>query len=197
MRGSTNGRRLDHADGGRAPQTGNHLTPLEEERIQRHSKSLEKKDREVSQPSHGTCNRRTDSPAGVRVDLRLALGPLGGHLVSHQDGPSADVAVKAAIDDVKRQLERRLANQRGESSFGVPSRGLPSELRPHPVNGPDDLEEDEFEQYLDLEDEEVAIPGTSRHSRLRHGLQNEPATTAANCAAVVLVAQICDETISG
>ena len=129
------------------------LTRLEEERIQRHTKSLEKRIEKFPDPRLELAIEDQAPPRGVRVDLRLALGPLGGHLISHQEGQAADVAVKAAINDVKRQLERRLSNQRGESSYGVPSRRFPSELRPNPIGSTGELDENEFdEDYLDLED---------------------------------------------
>jgi hypothetical protein len=38
--------------------------------------------------------------------------------------------VRLAMADVERQLERQHAVQSGEPSFGVPSRRLPTELRP-------------------------------------------------------------------
>jgi hypothetical protein len=66
----------------------------------------------------------------VAVDLRLELGPLGSHLISHQAAETADRAVRLAVEDVERQLERQLAVQRGEPSFGVPSRREPTSLRP-------------------------------------------------------------------
>src|SRR5680860_1279724 len=82
------------------------LTRLEEERIQRHTKSLEKRIEKFPDPRLELAIEDQAPHRGVRVDLRLALGPLGGHLISHQEGQGADVAVKAAINDVKRQLER-------------------------------------------------------------------------------------------
>jgi hypothetical protein len=54
--------------------------------------------------------------------------------------------VHLAIEDLERQLERRLAGQRGEPTYGVPSRRLPKQLRPSsapstesevPDDGPD------------------------------------------------------------
>lgn len=136
------------------------LSRLEEERIQRQVKSLEKRIEQFPDPRLEIAFDEQMSPHLVKVDMRLALGPLGGHIVSHQEGPSADTATKAAFADLKRQLERRLANQRGEASYGVPSRRLPAELRPAGQEQDDDeyadeLESDEFE----FEDEtaEVAI----------------------------------------
>ena len=64
------------------------------------------------------------------VDLRLQLGPLGPHLVSHQTAETVEAAVRQAVSDIERQLERRLARQRGEPAYGVPSRSLPRQTRP-------------------------------------------------------------------
>ena len=54
------------------------LTSLEEERIQRHTKSLEKRVEKFPDPRLELAIEDQASPRGVRVDLRLALGPLGG-----------------------------------------------------------------------------------------------------------------------
>jgi ribosome-associated translation inhibitor RaiA len=64
------------------------------------------------------------------ADLRLQLGPLGAHLVSHNDGPTPVAALKRALDDVGRQLERLTARQRGEPAFGVASRRYGWRRRP-------------------------------------------------------------------
>jgi hypothetical protein len=58
----------------------------------------------------------------VQADLRIQLSPLGAHVVSHQSAPSTDQAVRLAVEDVERALEHKHADQRGEPSFGVPSR---------------------------------------------------------------------------
>ena len=68
----------------------------------------------------------------VTADLRVQLGPLAAHLISHQAAESADLAARLAVEDVERQLERRLAKQRGQPTYSVPSRRLPEALRPHP-----------------------------------------------------------------
>ena len=105
-----------------------HLSDVERERIDRQLASLAKRLQKFPDPrievAIEAMPRRTD------VDLRVSLGPLGGHLISHQSAETSDVAVKSAVDDAKRQLERRLATQRGEPTYGVPSRRLPQELRP-------------------------------------------------------------------
>lgn len=63
--------------------------------------------------------------ANVRLDLGASLGEL---FAEHQGDPVG--AMRAAVEDLERQLERRLANRRGEASYGVPSRRLPRSLRP-------------------------------------------------------------------
>ena len=76
--------------------------------------------------------KRHDLQRHTEVSLRVELGPHGGHLVSHQTAETAIHAVRLAVEDVERQLERRLSRQRGEHTFGVPSRRLPKSSRPHP-----------------------------------------------------------------
>jgi hypothetical protein len=68
----------------------------------------------------------------IQADLRIQLGPLGPTLVSHQAAETTEHSVRLAVADIERQLERRTATQRGEPTYGVPSRRLPAELRPHP-----------------------------------------------------------------
>jgi hypothetical protein len=58
----------------------------------------------------------------VAADLRVRLTPLGSHVISHQAAATTDQAVRLAVVDVERELARRHAVQRGEPSFGVPSR---------------------------------------------------------------------------
>ena len=67
-----------------------------------------------------------EGPKRVEIDFRLRLGPLGAHLVSHQTAASVHRAARLAINDVERQLEREHAKQRGEPTFGVPSRRRPA-----------------------------------------------------------------------
>lgn len=70
----------------------------------------------------------------VEADLRVQLSPLGNHLISKQAAETVDRAVRIAVKDVERQLERRHATQRGEPAYGVPSRRLPASLRPSSVS---------------------------------------------------------------
>jgi hypothetical protein len=78
--------------------------------------------------SQSTAQRR------VEADLRVLLNRLGTHLVSHQSADTAERAVRLAVADVERQLERRHSQQSGEPTFGVPSRRLPRSLRLHPFS---------------------------------------------------------------
>ena len=66
----------------------------------------------------------------AEVDLRVSLGPHAGHLVSHQRAGELDHAVRLAVDDVERQLERRHAHMRREHTYGVPSRRFPPRVGP-------------------------------------------------------------------
>jgi hypothetical protein len=43
-------------------------------------------------------------------------------LISHQSAETVDLSLGKAIHDVERQLERHHGKQRGQPSFGVPSR---------------------------------------------------------------------------
>ncbi|MFN8522244.1 MAG: hypothetical protein U0821_03970 [Chloroflexota bacterium] len=62
------------------------------------------------------------APRRFEASLRVHLGPLGPQLISHQIAPEPDLVCRLAVNDVKRELERRQAVQRGEPTFGVPSR---------------------------------------------------------------------------
>jgi ribosome-associated translation inhibitor RaiA len=104
-------------------QTGHAaLTDAEERRLERRFQALDR--RLAHFPNPVARLKLTDhrEQRRVQADLRVQLGPLGGHLISHQSGDTVDHAVRLAIEDVERQLERRLAMQRGEPSYGVPSR---------------------------------------------------------------------------
>lgn len=97
-------------------------TPEEERRIEHHIDAFAPRVKHYPEPRvHFVLDRHQRAPHAT-VESRLQLGPLGPSLVSHQQGASFDQAVKHAIEDLERQLERHLAKQRGEPSFGVPSR---------------------------------------------------------------------------
>lgn len=121
------------------------LDKTEERRIRRHLEQLER--RLVHHPDPEATLVLESFPARrqVEVDLRVQLGPLGSHLISHQVAETPDHAVRLAVEDVERQLERRLAQQRGEPTYGVPSRRLPETLRPATERAAEEVAEEEQE----------------------------------------------------
>lgn len=112
------------------------LSNDEDRRIRQHLAGLER--RLIHRPDPTAVLQLEEHTARrqVQADLRVRLGPLGPQLISHQAAPTADHAVRLAVEDIKRQLERRTARQRGEHSYGVPSRRLPAHLRPNPPGAP-------------------------------------------------------------
>jgi ribosome-associated translation inhibitor RaiA len=112
------------------------LAATEQRRIEQHLRSLERRLVKRPDPTAVLVLRDFAMQRRVEADLRVQLGPLGGHLVSHQSAESPDQAVRLAVEDVQRQLERQTARQRGEPTFGVPSRRLPKALRPNPYTPP-------------------------------------------------------------
>lgn len=104
--------------------------------IDRHLERLEGRLGHFPDPTAIVTLRHQQAPRRVTVDLRVELGPNAGELVSHQSAEVPAHAVRLAVEDAERQLERRLATQRGEPTFGTPSRREPKALRPHPfTNG--------------------------------------------------------------
>ena len=101
---------------------GFELSPTEQRRIQHGLRALERRVERRPDPAAILVLTRHEAPRLVEADLRLQLGPLGAHLVACESAETADHATRCAIEAVERQLERCLASQRGESTFGVPSR---------------------------------------------------------------------------
>jgi ribosome-associated translation inhibitor RaiA len=113
------------------------LSDDEDRRIHQQLAGLERRLVHRPDPTAVLVLKQLVAPRQVQVDLRLRLGPLGPQLISHQAGTTADQAVRLAVADVERQLERHTARQRGEHTYGVPSRRLPTQLRPNPPQAPD------------------------------------------------------------
>lgn len=129
------------------------LSDTERTRIERHLARLERHEL-ANRPApqafvvlrHHQTSRRYD------VHLRVRLGPLGRHVVSHQSAATADLAVRLATGDIERQLERLRSSQSGEPGYGVPSRREPRSLRPHPLGvGATEETTDESEERTDEE----------------------------------------------
>jgi ribosome-associated translation inhibitor RaiA len=108
------------------------LSAAEEDRVRHQLQTLERRLAHFPNPTAELALEAHPAQRRMEVKLRVRLGPLGGHLISQQAAETVDRAVHLAVEDLERQLERRLAQQRGEPSYGVPSRRLPKTLRPHP-----------------------------------------------------------------
>ena len=101
------------------------LTEDQERRIRHQLDGLAKRVEQFPDPVATLALREQPPQRRITAELRLRLGPHAGHLVSHQEAETPDHAARLAVDDIKRELERRLSMQRGDASFGVPSRRLP------------------------------------------------------------------------
>lgn len=106
------------------------IDPETKARFERLFANLDKRLVHISEPQATARIREVGNPREFSIDLRVELGSHAGELISHKSAPSADHAMRLAIGDIERQLERRLSVQRGEASFGVPSRRLPKDQRP-------------------------------------------------------------------
>ncbi len=98
--------------------------------MRRHFASLE---RRVAARSEVQATLLLENQLGkrqVRAKLRVELGPLGPTLVGREAASTPDAAARMVVDDVERQLERLTSRQRGEPTFGVPSRREPRHPRP-------------------------------------------------------------------
>ena len=67
----------------------------------------------------------------MRCCVRFDLGPFGPTLTSSQAAQTPDRAAHLAIQAIERQLARLVAGQRGEPSYGVPSRRRSGAARSH------------------------------------------------------------------
>ena len=102
------------------------LSEIEESRLRRQFNGLENRLVHHPEPVAELSLSQLAEPRRIEADLRVRLGPLGSHLVSHQAGATVHSAVRLAVKDVERQLERQHASQRAEPTFGIPSRRRPT-----------------------------------------------------------------------
>ena len=108
------------------------LSELEERRIRGQLLGLERRVVNHPDPEVVVALKAYSERRRFEADVRLSLGPLGRHLISRRTSGTADRAVRLAVTAIERQLEAQHAQQAGEHTFGVPSRRLPKQLRPHP-----------------------------------------------------------------
>ena len=103
-----------------------------EDKIMRKVRTLDQRLSTFPNPLATIRLREQQDQRHVDVDLRVELVPHGPHLISHQSAATPDHAVRLAVEDIERQLERRIDQLRGDAAFGVPSRREPRHTRPHP-----------------------------------------------------------------
>jgi len=106
------------------------LSELEQKRIDRTLESLSKRLDNFTNPEIDLTLEKAKVAGSVDATLRVVLGVRDTTLRSTETSRTADNAVKLACDDVKKQLERVVADLRGADSFGTPSRRNPEHLRP-------------------------------------------------------------------
>lgn len=98
------------------------MTAVQEQRVRRHLTALGRRLEHRPEPIAVLSFAGPNTLHQVEASLRVRLGPLGPTLTSSQTASTPDRAARLAIQAVERQLERLAATQRGESSYGVPSR---------------------------------------------------------------------------
>ncbi len=124
----------------------NALTEVEQKRIDRSLDALGKRLASFNNPSIELTLAPSKQPASVDATLRVVLGVRDTVLRSTETSRTADHAAKLACDDIKKQLEKTVAELRGADTYGSPSRRNPEHLRP--ANQTDDTGED-AEFYVD------------------------------------------------
>jgi ribosome-associated translation inhibitor RaiA len=122
------------------------LTEVEQKRIDRSLEGIGKRLANFTNPSIDLTLASSQQPGSIDATLRVVLGVRDTTLRSSETSRTADHAVKLACDDIKRQLEKTVAELRGADTYGTPSRRNPEHLRP--ANQTDDSGED-AEAYVD------------------------------------------------
>jgi ribosome-associated translation inhibitor RaiA len=120
------------------------LTDVERKRIDHSLESIGKRLANFTNPSIDLMLAKAKQAGSVDATVRVVLGVRDTTLRSTETARTADHAVKLACDDIKKQLEKTVAELRGAETYGTPSRRNPDHLRP--ANQTDDSGEDaEFE----------------------------------------------------
>lgn len=105
------------------------LSTTQERRVHRHLTTLGRRLVHRPEPIAALSFSGPTGQGEIEASLRVQLGPLGPTLTSSQAARTPDRAAHLAIRAVERQLERLAAGQRGEPSYGVPSRRRPGVVR--------------------------------------------------------------------
>ena len=116
------------------------LTDVEQKRIDHSLESIGKRLAKFSNPSIDLTLAKAKQAGSVEATVRVELGVRDTILRSTETSRTADHAVKLACDDIKKQLEKTVAELRGADTYGIPSRRNPEHLRP--ANQSDDSGED-------------------------------------------------------
>jgi ribosome-associated translation inhibitor RaiA len=103
------------------------LTTPQEERVRHHLAALARRLEHRPEPTATLSFGGQTGRHEIVASLRVQLGPLGPTLMSRETSTTPDGAAHHAIQSIERQLERLTARQRGEPSYGVPSRRRPTE----------------------------------------------------------------------
>lgn len=103
-------------------QHGVRLTAAQEQRVRHQLAGLGRRLERRPDPMATLAFTGPNGEQQIVANLRLQLGPLGPTLVSSQAALTPDRAANLAVQAVERQLERMVSGQRGEPSYGVPSR---------------------------------------------------------------------------
>jgi hypothetical protein len=98
------------------------LSAAQEQRVRHHLAALGRRLEGRPEPIAILSFSGPSRQQQIQASLRVQLGPLGPTLISSQAAPTPDRAAHLAIQAVERQLERLVSGQRGEPSYGVPSR---------------------------------------------------------------------------
>lgn len=98
------------------------LNATQEARVYHHLTALERRLEHRPEPIAVLKFTGPNSHHEIVASLRVQLGPFGPTLVSDQTATTPDAAARLAVHAIERQLERLVSGQRGEPSYGVPSR---------------------------------------------------------------------------
>lgn len=127
------------------------LTEVEQKRIDHSLESIGKRLASFTNPSIDLTLANAKQAGSIDATVRVVLGVRDTTLRSTETSRTADHAVKLACEDIKKQLEKTVAELRGADTYGTPSRRNPEHLRP--ARQTDDSSEDAEDLVDDSFDE--------------------------------------------